>query len=81
MGYSKQDYTEWMGGTQQPTSDGMNRREGGRVKQLVGGYYDGSTGKMRRRPMKMAAEAMQSSQGGGGGGEGATSSAATVKKH
>ncbi len=48
----------------------MQRGEGGRVKQLVGGYYNGSTGKMRRRLMTMAIGAVQRSQGGGGGGEG-----------
>jgi hypothetical protein len=56
---------KWMGGTGQPASDGMQRGEGGRAKQLVGGYYNGSTGKMRRRPMMMAIKAVQNSQGGG----------------
>jgi hypothetical protein len=57
----KKTTKEQMGGTQQPTSDGMQRGEGGRVKQLVNGCYNGSTGKMRRRSMMMAVKAVQRS--------------------
>jgi hypothetical protein len=67
-----------MRGTGQSKSDGMQRGEGGRANQLVGGYYSGSTGKMRRRLMTMATKAVQNSQRGGGG-EGATSSAGACK--
>ena len=41
---------EWIGGTQQSTSDGTQkvwRWECGNEKRLGGGYYDGSTGEMR----------------------------------
>jgi len=41
---------EWIGGTQQSTSDGTQkvwRWECGNAKRLGGSYYDGSTGKMR----------------------------------
>ncbi len=42
-------------------------RRRGRVKQLVGGCYDGSTGKMRTRSITMAVKVVQRSQKGGGG--------------
>jgi len=41
---------EWIGGTQQSTSDGTQkvwRWECGNAKRLGGGYYDASTSEMR----------------------------------
>ena len=46
---------EWIGGTQQSTSDGTQKVwmwECGNAKRLGGSYYDGSTGKMREEDDK-----------------------------